>query len=72
MEKGFYIRNKHGKHGPRYIGKTRIAAARELNRVDVHEGEWVEFCYGLDVDGVPAWSNVDHLESLIDLMLETR
>ena len=26
---------------------------------------WIDYCYGLDVQGIPAWSNIDQIDQFI-------
>jgi hypothetical protein len=28
-------------------------------------GYWINYCYGPDVTGKPAWSNIDHIDKFI-------
>lgn len=37
---------------------------RVCNRVltDDDYGYWIDYCYGPDVNGAPAWSNLDHTD----------
>ena len=65
MEKGFYILSKQSE--PRFIGKTPAAAATKFRNIALKPREWVDYCYGLDVNGAPAWANVDQSDRLIDL-----
>lgn len=67
MKPGFYILSKDRE--PRFLAGTLRAAVRAFRRVDLKPREWVDYCYGLDVDGIPAYANMDYSEKLIDMDL---
>jgi hypothetical protein len=67
MEKGFYILSKERE--PRFLGAAIKTAVARFRRIELKPGEWVDYYYGLDVDGMPAYANLDYSEKLIDMDL---
>ena len=65
MNLGFYILSKERE--PRFIGKTASVAATKFRNIELKPREWVDYYYGPDVNGTPAWANVDQTDRLIDL-----
>ena len=51
-----------------YISETVSVAALEkiCDKVLTDKTEyWIDYCYGLDVHGRPAWSNIDQIDQFI-------
>lgn len=67
MEKGFYILSKERE--PRFLAGSIMTAVAAFRRINMKPGDWVDYCYGLDVDGIPAYANMDYSEKLIDMDL---
>lgn len=67
MKKGFYILSKERE--PRFLAGSIRAAVAAFRRINMKPGDWVDYCYGLDVDGIPAYANMDYSEKLIDMDL---
>ena len=68
--RGYYLvlpnRDRH------WIGESVYDAARDIEKVcDKYLSDkdgwqyWVDYCYGYDVKGNLAWSNVDHTDTIL-------
>ena len=68
--RGYYLVLPNGNR--HWIGEAIHEAARAMDKVcdkylSAKEGwqYWVDYCYGYDVEGNLAWSNVDHTDAIL-------
>lgn len=76
MKQGYYLKGEAAnKDYCIYLGNTAPSAGHNLNDTieclyeidrDVRSGVnwWVDYCAGLDVNGEPAWYNIDQTPAL--------